>query len=181
MMLDIMIAIPVFLGLLSGLRDGLVRKGIALILMILTLFAGQMFMHDIGKFLISYHIASPEDAPRRGFYCIFFGVGLIQSILYRLITGNYKIGGFWDRIGGAIVGFAQGVVFTSIMLMMTSLTGFPDRSMIRDSQFYKPIVNIAPELLDVTSSLHSESVDRVKKIASPDEQEDSPKKVKDKE
>ncbi len=181
MTLDILIGIPVLLAMLSGLRDGLVRKTVALILMVLTLFVGQLYMHDIGNFLIRYNIASPETAPRRGFYCIFFGVGIVQSILYRFITGNYKIGGIMGPLGGAVIGFVQGIVFTSIMLMMMSLTGFPDRSMIRDSQFYKPVVNIAPELLDVTSSLHSEAVDRIKKITSPDDQEDSSNKSKNKE
>ena len=181
MTLDIMISIPVLLAMLSGLRDGIVRKAVALILMILTLIVGQLYMHDAGNFLIRYSIASPESAPRRGFYLIFFGVGIIQSILYRFITGNYKIGGFMDRIGGAVIGFVQGILFTSIILMTMSLTGFPDRSMIRDSEFYKPIVNIAPELLDATSSVQSEAADRIKKMTPPDEQKDAPHKSKNKE
>ncbi|MFZ1978456.1 MAG: CvpA family protein [Bacteroidota bacterium] len=181
MTLDIMIGVPIILAMLSGLRDGLVRKTVALILMVLTLFVGQLYMHDVGNFLIRNSIASPESAARRGFYCIFFGVGIVQSILYRFITGNFKIGGFIDRIGGTLVGFVQGVVFTSIMLMMMSLTGFPDRSMIRDSQFYKPIVNIAPELLDAISSVQSEEIDRIKKMNSPDVQKNSPNKIKSKE
>jgi uncharacterized membrane protein required for colicin V production len=174
MTLDILIAFPVLLTIAFGFRDGLVRKAVTLFFMIIALFLGQIYMHDAGIFLARFNIASPEAAPRKGFYCIFFGILFVQSILYRMITGNYKIGGFMDRFAGAALGFVQGIVFMSVMLMMMSLSGFPDRDMIKYSQFYKMVVNVAPEILDVTSSIRSEASDQIKKIAPDDENEKTP-------
>lgn len=167
MLLDIMIIIPLILFLSLGLRDGVVRKLVAIAVLIASLFLGQLFMQPFGSFLSSRRIVSPSDGPMYAFMFIFFGLFIVQSLLYRLITKNYKIGGVADRIGGVVLGFIEGSIFVSSMLVILSLSGFPDRETSRDTRLYKPFVNIAPQILDITSAFSADQAAKTKEINPP--------------
>jgi len=98
---------------------------------------------------------------------IFLGLLIVQGFLYRIITGSYKIGGIADRIGGIILGFIEGVLFVSSLLFIFAMTDFPDRQNKHDSQFYKSVVNIAPQILDMTSTIGPDVVNKLKDVGSP--------------
>jgi uncharacterized membrane protein required for colicin V production len=164
MLLDILIFIPILFCVLFGLRDGIVRKVVAIVVLIGGLILGQLNMHDMGKFLIEHAGASQEKAARDGFLIIFLGLLIIQSFLYRIIAKNYKIGGIADRIGGVLLGFIEGVLFASTFLLIYATADFPDRTNKHDSQFYKPIVNIAPQILDLTSSIGPDTFNDLKEM-----------------
>jgi uncharacterized membrane protein required for colicin V production len=151
MILDILIIIPLILYIALGLRDGVVRKLVAIAVLIVGLFLGQILMQPLGQFLAARRIVNPFYAPMYGFLFIFLGLFIVQSFLYRLIAKNYKIGGVADRIGGTVLGFIEGTIFVSSMLVILALSGFPDRETSRDTRFYKAVVNIAPQILDITS------------------------------
>jgi uncharacterized membrane protein required for colicin V production len=164
MLLDILIFVPILLCILFGLRDGIVRKIVAIVVLIAGLILGQLYMHDIGKYLADHGGVSQEDAPIYGFLSIFLGLLIVQGFCYRIITKNYKIGGIADRLGGLFLGFIEGTLFVSSMLFIFAMSGFPDRTTIHDSSFYKSIVNIAPQILDLTSSLDTDAFEKLKEM-----------------
>jgi hypothetical protein len=53
------------------------------------------------------------------------------------------------------------------MLFIFAMSGFPDRTTIHDSSFYKSIVNIAPQILDLTSSLDTDTFEKLKEMGTP--------------
>ncbi len=173
MLLDILIAVPIILFTLMGLRDGIVRKLIAILVMIGGLFIGQIYQHDAGEFLISKLNVDPSNAPMLGYLTIFFGLVVLQALVYRLVAGNYKIGGVADRIIGCVLGWAEGMLFVSALLLILLPTGFPARETSKDSRFYKSVVNIAPQILDVQSGLDTESVQQ--SLGIPSKKDEKPK------
>jgi uncharacterized membrane protein required for colicin V production len=158
MLLDILIGIPILVFTLIGVRDGIVRKLIAILVVIGGLFVGQIFQHDASVLLVEKIGVDPSNAPMLGYLTIFFGLVLLQALVYRLVAGKYKIGGVADRVIGCVLGFAEGVLFISALLLILLPTGFPSRDTARDSRFYKSVVNIAPQIMDVESSLDTDSV-----------------------
>jgi uncharacterized membrane protein required for colicin V production len=156
MLLDILIGVPILISIILGVRDGIIRKLVATIALIAGLFLGQIYMHPVGTYLADRGWIEISDAQQDGFLIIFLGLTIIQSLLYKLLTGSYKIGGVADRIGGAVLGFIQGVIFISSLLFIFALSGSPDPETKRDASLYKPIVNIAPQILDITSSLETD-------------------------
>jgi uncharacterized membrane protein required for colicin V production len=158
MLLDILIAVPIILFTLLGLRDGVVRKLIAILVMIGGLFLGQMYQHDVGEFFISNLDADASEAPMFGYLAIFFGLVLVQALVYRLLAGKYKIGGMADRMIGCALGFAEGMLFISALLLILLPTGFPSRTTSKDSRFYKSVVNIAPQIMDVESTMSPDAI-----------------------
>ena len=167
MLLDILIFVPILFFILLGLRDGIVRKLVAIVMLIAGLFLGQIYMHSVGMYLADHGWISSSNAQKDGFLIIFLGVAIIQGLLYKILPGSYKIGGLADRIGGTVLGFIEGAIFVSSLLFIFAFSGFPDHETKRDARLYKPIVNIAPQILDITSSLDSDTSDKLKELGSP--------------
>ena len=162
--LDILIFVPLLSCIIFGFRDGIVRKVVAIVMMIAGLFVGQIYMHDVGKLLFN---SKQTEAPMYSFLIIFIVIVIVQSLLYRFLAKNYKIGGFIDRVGGLVLGFFEGVLFVSVLLLIFSMSGFPSRDFERGSSFYRPIVNIAPQILDIASTDGPDAVQKFKEIGTP--------------
>lgn len=171
MLLDIFIFVPVLFFIILGARDGIVRKLVASVVLIAGLILGHIFMRDVGNFLVGRAGISHEDAPMYGFLTIFFGLFIVQSLLYKLLTESYKIGGIADRIGGIVFGFIEGALFVSSLLFILAMSGFPDRETSRDTRFYKTFVNIAPQILDFTTSVGPDVLEKFKEVGTPASQQ----------
>ena len=162
MLIDILIFCPVLTCTLLGWRDGIVRKLVASVVIIISLFLGQIYMHDVGMLWVNKMHVDPSDAATYGFLTILFGALIIQSLIYKFAAGSYKIGGIADHMGGTVIGFFEGILFTSCILFIFALSGIPSRRTVHDSQFYKPVVNVAPQILDVASTLGPEAIEKLK-------------------
>jgi uncharacterized membrane protein required for colicin V production len=165
--LDLFLLSPLILYTLLGLRDGLVRKLVGIGAIILALFLAQVFMHDIGDLMSEDMGVSQSSAPSTAFVIIFFFVTLFVSIIYKVTSGNYKIGGVADKILGGVLGFVQGVLLASSLLLMLAFQGIPSRTTLRDSRLYKPLVNIAPQILDLGAEIGPSTVKNIEGLTKP--------------
>jgi uncharacterized membrane protein required for colicin V production len=164
MILDFLIGIPMLFFILLGFRDGVVRKLVAIIVLIAGLYLGQIYMYDLGQFLSENGWVQSTNPSAYGFLTIFLGMAILQGLLYKFIAKGYKIGGFADRVGGLILGFVEGALFISSLLFIFALSGFPSRETKRDARLYKPIVNLAPQILDFTSNLNPEYIKKINDV-----------------
>ena len=169
MILDFLIMPPIIITTLLGLRDGSVRKIVAIFGSILALYLGQVFMHQAGVFFIENFETEQSSAPVYGFISMYLLVIAIVSLAYHLVAKNYKIGGMVDRIVGSALGLFQGVLFMSCLLWIFSLQGVPSQKTAKQSELYRPVVNIAPQILDMFSNVSSETEDFLKERATPDD------------
>lgn len=150
-----------------GLRDGLVRKLVGIGAIIIGLFAAQGFMHDVAEFMVSDLGAAREGTPALAFSLIFFFIVLFASIVYRVTSDNYKIGGVADKVLGATLGFVQGALFASSLLLMMAFSGMPSRATSHDSRLYKPLVNIAPQILDLGGEVGTGAFKNIQDLTRP--------------
>ncbi len=167
MLLDIFLVSPLILYTLLGVRDGLVRKLVSIGAIVLALFLAQAFMHDAGNLLVGNVGTSQSSAPTLGFLAIFCFVTLIVSVVYKVTSGNFKIGGIADKILGAILGFVQGALLASSLLLIMAFQGIPSRETVKDSRLYKPIVNIAPQILDLGAEIGPGAVKNIENLTKP--------------
>lgn len=156
---------------LIGFRDGSVRKLVSAVMCIVGLVVGSIFMGDAAKVLVEKAAIDPSDGPFYGYLIVFFGVMIAQALVYKFASGSYKIGGLADRIGGAALGALQGALFLSVLLYILAMRGWPSQSMKEDSQIYRSIVNVAPQILDAVLTTAPESVEELKQIAAPEKAE----------
>ena len=167
MFLDILLISPLILFTLLGLRDGLVRKLVAIAAVVVALFLAQAYMHDVGELLSENVGTSPANAPTMGFLLIFLVVTLFTSVIYRITSDNYKIGGIADKVLGAVLGLVQGALLASCLLLIMAFQGMPSRETVRDSRLYKPLVNIAPQILDLGAEFGPGAVKNLENLTKP--------------
>ncbi len=150
-----------------GFRDGIVRKLVGIAAIVLGLFLAQGFMHELTQFLSSTAGSSQEGSPGLSFSIIFFTVTLAASVIYKFVSGNYKIGGIADKVLGAALGLIQGALMASCILLMMAFSGTPSRRTVEDSRLYKPLVNLAPQILDLGAELGPGAVKNIQDLTKP--------------
>ncbi len=165
--LDLLLAVPIIVAILVGFRDGLVRKLVAIAATVAALFLAQFLMADAGNALVEAFDVDKSSAPVLGYFSVFFGILILQSLLYRLLAKGYKIGGIADRIIGSVLGFVQASIVVSAILMMLATQGWPSRQARKESRLYRSLVNIAPSLLDTSTTLLPEAQERLKELTRP--------------
>jgi uncharacterized membrane protein required for colicin V production len=126
-------------------------------------------MRTIGALLVDNGWINAQNASMYGFLIIFISMAIAQGLLYKLLAGSYKLGGTADRLGGLFFGFLEGALFLSSLLYIFALSGIPSREATYESSLYKPIVNIAPQILDFGSATAPEAVEHLKDISKPSE------------
>lgn len=179
MTLDFLFLLPLVVFAILGFRDGLVRKLVAIVCVIGAMFAAQYFQQDLGKIMRRELSVDPANAPAQAYFVIFMGIVLLQSLLYRLLTKAYKIGGIADRIIGSALGLFEGMLIISVILVMFSLQGIPDRKLARDSRLYSLLVGIAPRITDIATTAVPDVQESLKELTTPQTEQPKEEMSKD--
>lgn len=167
MVIDLLIIFPIVALSILGFRDGLVKKGIALVVTFLAMVVAQLLLDDMARFFVEEFDVTPGEAPIYGYFTVFFGLIFLQSLTYRLAGQGYKIGGIADRAVGSVFGILQGLLIMSVIFMMLGLLRFPSRTYRVDSRLYKTVVNIAPQLLDISMNVEEQAKEHLEDLTKP--------------
>lgn len=162
MIVDILIIFPILAFMALGLKDGMVRKGIALGVTLVALIVAHLMMNDMASWFAEEFDMEQGSALFYGYFSIFFGLILLQSLIFRLTAHDYTIGGIADRIVGSFLGFLQGMFIMSAIFMVLALQRIPTRTYRVDSRLYSSIVNLAPQFLDFMLTTVPVSADEIK-------------------
>ena len=165
--LDLLVVTPIIIFLLLGFRDGTVRKLVAVVMAVLAMNLAKIYMGDVGKVLMEKMEVESVDAPTLGFLTVFTSLMLLNSLLYRLLTRNYKIGGLVDRIIGSVVGFIEGVIIVAAVAFALQLQGFPSQKTVRDARLYTPVANVGTTILRIADVLAPEIDRHLKDMTQP--------------
>ena len=169
MLIDLLILFPLIVFGALGFRDGSIRKLVAITVVILAMFISQYLMHDFGGFLKNNLNVQSSTAPMNAFFMIFFIMFFLQSVLYRFITDNYKIGKIADRVVGVVLGTIEGLIVISVVIFVLTFQGPPSRKTIWDSRLYLPTAAIAPRIMDFFANLIPMATESIEKLTSPGE------------
>ena len=167
MLIDLLILLPLIVFGMLGFRDGSIRKLVAITVAIIGMFVSQFLMHDFAGFLKDNMHIQPTTAPTTAFFMIFFMMFFLQSVLYRFITDNYKIGKIADRVVGVVLGTIEGLIVISVVIFVLTMSGPPSRRTIWDSRLYHPTAAIAPQIMDFFANLIPTATKSFDKLTSP--------------
>lgn len=165
--LDLLVVTPIIIFLLLGFRDGTVRKLVAVVMAVLAMNLAKIYMGEVGKVLMEKAGVESVDAPTLGFLTVFCSLMLLQSLLYRLLARNYKIGGLVDRILGSVVGFFEGVIIVAAVAYALQLQGFPSQKTVRDARLYTPVASVGTTVLRIADVLAPQIDRHLKEMTQP--------------
>lgn len=160
--IDIIIAVLLAIGLISGLHDGAVKQIAGLAGLIGGLLLGRAFYLPVGGWLISTFGMSAEVAHITAFILILIVVPLLFSVVGWFVSKLLSIIclGWINRLLGAFVGLLKLGLFVGIII--TGIEFFDKQGSLLDkekkeaSMFYYPICEATGIFFDgIKEELHS--------------------------
>ncbi|MFB3826940.1 MAG: CvpA family protein [Bryobacteraceae bacterium] len=123
--LDLLLAALVLWSVVTAFRKGISRELIGFATVIAAIIAGAWFYGSVGYYLLPY-LKTRALANLAGFLAVFCGVILVGSGIGQFAKRMMKtVGlGFFDRVMGAVFGFARGLLI-SIALVMAIMAFAP--------------------------------------------------------
>ncbi len=160
--IDYIIILFLIVGFLLGFRDGLVRKIIGLIGLILGIVLAFEFAGMAGKYFTLFFNNDESLAIIVSGIMIFVVVVLIAAILKRLIHPLDKVNRFINQFIGGVIGVIQISFFISGLFLMLNIFGFPNDQNRKDSALYNSFSEIIPVSFDFIIGHRSKATDYIK-------------------
>lgn len=152
--IDIIIAVLLVIGLISGLRDGLVKQVAGLAGLIGGLLLGRAFYMPLGEWLASVLSISDEAARITAFIFILVIVPLLFSLVGWLVSKLLKAIclGWINRLLGGLVGVLKFALLAGVLIIGLELFDKHDaivpEAKKKASIFYYPIYDATSFFFD---------------------------------
>ncbi|KAF0153377.1 MAG: hypothetical protein FD143_192 [Ignavibacteria bacterium] len=157
--LDYIILVIALIGFILGFKDGLVRKIIGLLGLILAVVLAFQLGGKAGEVLTSFFIEDDYLAALISGVIIFLGVMLISSILKRIIHPADKVNNLINQTLGGLIGVIQILFFASTVCLILNIFGFPKSDDRNNSTFYNSVLNLIPKTTEFLIGNRSKATD----------------------
>lgn len=146
---DILIIVGVLIFVIIGIRDGFFKKIFGILGFLGGLLCATKFMGPFAEIILDWIGFSEEVSLILAFFIIFIIFVVLVNLFYRWFgqSGSGTIE-MWSRVIGGILGFAQGLVAVSLVLVMFSFYDIPTEEDRSDSFLYDDTIQIAPQVFD---------------------------------
>ncbi len=157
--IDIIIGMVLILFMVSGYQSGFMKKIIGILCLIASLVIATKFSADVHLLVFADLGFSASTGFFVSFVLIVLGITFLQSLLYKLIFKE-MFEAMWNRVLGLFMGLTEGVLATSITLIVMSIyLDLPSAETKYTSELYKPVKNFAPMIFDQVNTFLPESED----------------------
>lgn len=160
--LDYIIIVFLLIGFLLGFKDGLVRKIIGLLGLIIGVVLAFQFSGSVGKILTPFFNNDSYLAGLIGGILIFLLTILIASIVKRLVHPLDKVNKFLNQLLGGVIGIVQLAYFTSTVFLFLNIFSFPKNIDRNGSAFYNSVLNLVPKTVEYVMGHKSKATDYLK-------------------
>ncbi len=139
----------VVIGFILGFKDGLVRKIIGLIGVILGIILAIEFSNDLGKTVAPLFDNEIYFARIASGFFIFIIIFLLAAILKRVVHPHDKVNKLINQTLGGIAGVLQIIIFLSGLLFFLNLFSVPKKEIKEKSALYASIYSVLPKSVDM--------------------------------
>lgn len=147
--LDYTIIAVIVIGFLLGFKDGLVRKVIGVLGLLVGIVLAFEFSADFGKWLLPIFDNEEYLANIVAGILIFLIVILIASIIKRIVHPVDKVNRFINQLLGGFSGAVQMIFFISGFLLFLNIFQFPNEPTREKSLLYAKVYSIIPATIDL--------------------------------
>lgn len=151
-LLDAIIVVVLFGGLIRGSMIGAVRQVVSLVGLVVAFLFSVQFMDAMGQAIVSSLGVASEVGPFIGFVVLFIGVYVLFLAVSRLVEQVIESLSLTviDRAAGGLVGtFKAGLLLSVLFLVLASIE-IPGDTARKDSALYPPVVRLLPWTLEAT-------------------------------
>jgi len=160
--LDYITIVIILIGFLLGFKDGLVRKIIGLLGLIIGIGLAVQFSGSVGKLLIRFFNNDEYLSSIIAGILIFLIVILIATIIKRIVHPFDKVNRIINQLLGGVIGAVQIIYFMSAVFLFLNIFGFPKTEQRNNSLSYNFVLNLIPKTIDFTMGQKSKASDYFK-------------------
>lgn len=160
--LDYIIFIVLLIGFLLGFKDGLVRKVIGLLGLIIGVVLAYSYSDKVGKYLMNFFNNDEYLAGIIAAILIFLVTILIATIVKRIVHPFDKVNRAINQFLGGVIGAVQILFFLSAVFLFLNIFGIPKGESKNNSFSYFFVQDLIPKSIDLFSSKKFKAVDYFK-------------------
>lgn len=146
---DYIIIAVVAVGFILGFKDGLVRKIIGLIGLVIGIGLAFQFAEPFGKFLAPFLNDEIYLAEIMAGIIIFLSTLFLTTILKRVIHPLDRVNKFVNQFLGGLAGTLQIIFFLSAFFLFTNIFDFPKEEDKGESLLYFKVFQIVPSTIEL--------------------------------
>lgn len=147
--LDIVLAIFLTTGLITGIKNGFFVELASLVSMLLGIYIAIKFSYVTRAYLEAHHSWNPKTVQVAAFAITFVAVIIGISLLAKFFTGlaNFASLGIFNKLIGGVFGVLRTILIISIALNLLQKINFDytfvDKETMDESTLYYPIQEVS--------------------------------------
>jgi membrane protein required for colicin V production len=147
-LLDFILLIPVVWLCIRGFQKGFIIELASLIGLVLGIIAAYYFADNVQGFIKDYFSMKEQTSRIIAYIAIFLAVVLIVYLIGKMMEGLIDIVamGWLNKLLGAIIGLAKGIVLVCIILFIFEKTDTRQKVITpqvkEGSMFYQPLMQL---------------------------------------
>lgn len=160
--LDLFLLIPIGLGFVFGIYKGLIKELSSLAAILIGVFGAKLLTPLIAKFILQIVNVSSVVASVLAYILLFVAILIAMRLFSNMLEKIFEklaLGGLNKLLGG-LFGALKLALLLSVFLNITVILNqhFPllKNELTSQSIFYKPVLQIAPELWHESKKLEHE-------------------------
>ncbi|MBN2570915.1 MAG: CvpA family protein [Ignavibacteriales bacterium] len=147
--IDIIIFAFLILSFFLGFKDGIVRKAIGLIGLVLAIVLAFELSGFIGDLLSPIFDDQNYIAEIISGIIIFIAIIILTSIVKRILQPIDRVNKLFNQILGGLAGLVQAVIYLSGLFLFLNIFNFPKSDVRNDSLLYNDIFNVIPSGIEL--------------------------------
>jgi membrane protein required for colicin V production len=160
--IDFIIIFFLFIGFALGFRDGLIRKIIGLLGLVVGVVLSLEFYQSLAVVISPLFNGEIYLAEIVAWILIFITTIFLASILKRIIHPLDKVNKFTNQFLGGISGTLQILFFISGFLLFLNVFNIPGKKAKESSMLYSKVYNVIPYSIDLIVGKNSNAMNLVK-------------------
>jgi len=145
--IDIFLLGGLGLAVFLGYRGGVVKKIFNILALIASVVIAANVMDPIAVFLVNVVFITEPFGHILGFGLVVVGIMTSFILLFRKFSSS-KVARSTSQAIGMVLGLFEGIMVTSLILIILKIFEIPGESTRKDSLLYKPLVRAVPRLFD---------------------------------
>lgn len=162
--IDYIIFLLLFIGFILGFKDGLVRKVIGLLGLIIATTLSFQFSADVAVYLAPFFNEETYLAEIISGILIFFLTISVIAIIKRVVHPLDKVNKFVNQMLGGLAGLIQLAFFVSGFLLFLNIFEYPKNIDRNESIAYYPLYNLVPKTIDLVIGSNSRAQEFIENI-----------------
>lgn len=152
--LDILILLPLVVGLVRGMMNGFVSEIIAIAVVVFGVLGSRMFAGDFSAWLLRQFAWSKEVCEVVAYVLLFLAIAIVLSIIAKIITKLIEAIhlGWANRLMGGVIGAAKYAIIVLVVVFAMDTANkhfhwFDNAQVVKTSVVYPYAVQVTNRIM----------------------------------